>query len=73
MKPIFLKGRIVDWESDYIHVMKYQFTCYENFDIDEIWSWCLANVGANMNWMVTMNGAIFRNEDDAVLFALAWC
>lgn len=73
MKLIFTRGHIADWESDYADIMPHQFVCYENFDNDEVWSWCLANLGANMNWMVTLNGVILRNEDDAILFALAWC
>ena len=71
-EPIFTKGLIPGWESDYFHVMKYQFVCYESFG-DEVWEWCLDNLGVKLNWMVTTNGAIFRNEEDAVLFALRWC
>lgn len=72
VKSIFVKGQIGDWESDYIHVMPHQFIC-ENFNYSEIWNWCMDNLGGNMNWMVTMNGVILRNEDDAILFVLAWC
>ena len=70
---MFKRGFIQDWESDYSSIMPYQFVCYGNFNNDELWSWCLANIGANMDWMVTLNGVIFRNEDDAVLFMLRWC
>ncbi len=73
LKSVFLKGHIAGWESDYIDVMRYQFVCYDDFNQDEVYDWCLFNLGANMNWMVTMNGVIMRKEDDAILFTLAWC
>lgn len=70
---MFTKGQIAGWESDYIDNMHYQFICYENFDNEVVYNWCLTTLGANLNWMVTMNGVILRYEDDAILFTLAWC
>lgn len=72
IKSIFEKEQIPGWEST-VHGMKYHFICRTQWDDDEVWHWCLTNLGSNTNWMVTMNGVLIRNEDDAVLFALAWC
>ena len=77
MKPVFKKGIITcnirDSYVQYIDIMPYQFVCYENFNNDEVWSWCLNNIGSNMNWMVCFTGVMLRNEDDAIHFALRWC
>ena len=53
---------------------KYQYYCdeFSRSNEEELYEWCLANLGANIDWHVRWHGVIIRLEEMAMAFKLTW-
>jgi len=68
--PIFVEQHF----DDVWHHWKYQFYCddFSRSQSEEMWQWCMDNLGATCTWHVRWNGVIIYYEDLAMAFKLTW-
>ncbi len=69
--PVFVEGYIDEtyWNWKYQYQSSDWLTTKEH---QELYDWCLDNLGANIDWHVKNNGVIIRKEEDAMAFKLRW-
>lgn len=72
--PKFIEKAYCD---DVFYDWRYQFKCIpdengDTFDWDEMYNWCLINLGPTIDWHVRDWGVIMHKPEDALLFKLTW-
>ena len=77
----FIRRRICDefyhWEYQYAYIEIEDGMEYHSYLSDELheelYNWCLFDIGPTIDWHVRSNGVIFFREEHALAFELKYC